>query len=248
MMAVDILIFIGFLLGLVLGSFAGAMSYRWPRDLPWIIEPSRCPVCSARLGVADLVPVLSFIRTKGRCAHCGAPISLRYPIIECVTGMACAGALWMFGATWDGLLVIGLATCASILAASDFETHILPDEAQIALGLLGAVWAWHHNELISGLLAALMGGGLGLGVRYAYFKLRRIEGLGLGDVKLFAIAGLWLGLLRISWYLVIGSILAVVLAIILKKGRQERIPFGVALCIALYFMVLAQGREIGFFP
>jgi leader peptidase (prepilin peptidase)/N-methyltransferase len=248
MMAVDIMIFIGFVLGLILGSFAAAMSYRWPRDLPWVIAPSRCLGCSARLGPMDLVPILSFIRSKGKCAHCGAPVSTRYPIIEAVTGLACAGAFWMFGASLDGLLVIGLATCAAILAASDFETHILPDEGQIALGLLGALWAWHHNQLISGLLAALMGGGLGLGVRFAYFKLRGIEGLGLGDVKLFASAGLWLGLLQISWFLVIGSVLAVMLAIILKKGRDDRIPFGVALCIALYFMVMAQGQGIGFSP
>jgi leader peptidase (prepilin peptidase)/N-methyltransferase len=247
-MSVDILIFIGFMLGLILGSFAAAMSYRWPRDLPWITEPSRCPACSARLGVADLVPVLSFLRTRGLCAHCHAPISTRYPIIECVTGLACAAALGVFGPTIDGLLVIGLATCATILAASDFETHILPDEAQIALGLLGAVWSWHHNEWISGFLAALMGGGLGLGVRYAYFKRRQIEGLGLGDVKLFAIAGLWLGLLQISWYLMLGSILAIILAFVLKKGPQERIPFGVALCIALYFMVLVRGQGIGYIP
>ena len=248
MMAVDILIFIGFVLGLILGSFASAMSYRWPRDLPWVIAPSRCPNCSARLGPADLVPVLSFIRSKGTCAHCGAPISTRYPLIESVTGLACAGAMWMFGPNLNGLLVIGLATCVVILAASDFETHILPDEAQIALALLGGLWAWHHNQLISGLLAALMGGGLGLGVRFAYFKLRGIEGLGLGDVKLFAGAGLWLGLLQISWFLVFGSLLAVMLAIILKKGRDDRIPFGVALCIALYFMVMAQGAGGGFYP
>ncbi len=238
-------IFVGGMFGLVLGSFAGALSYRLVNDQDWIAKRSSCPQCGMQLGIADLIPLFGFMLRRGKCAHCAQPISWRYPIIEIVNAFGCILAVATFGTSINAAFVIGLATILVAMAAADFEAQILPDELQIALAILGAGFAYQNGTFLSGLTAGVLGAGLGLLLRTFYRRVRKIDALGLGDIKFFGAAGLWIGLDHLSWFLGLSALIGVALALVMGKGMKDRIPFGVALAIALF--VLVVGRPIASF-
>ena len=233
-------IFIGACLGLILGSFAGALSYRLVRDQDWISQRSRCPDCGMRLGPVDLIPLLGYALRKGRCAHCGQAISPRYPIIEALCSLACMGATGVYGLGIDGLVVMVLSAILIGLAAADFEAQILPDELQIALAGLGALFAYLHNQFWTGLLASILGLSLGLLLRWFYRRFRGLDALGLGDVKFFAAAGFWLGVQSLSLFLGLAAVFGLGLAVATGKGMQDRIPFGVALALSLFMIIVSR--------
>ncbi len=227
-------------LGLILGSFAAALSYRLVRGQDWIAARSSCPDCGMRLSALELIPIVSFLRQSGRCRHCGSAISWRYPIIEGISAIACALVVAVLGLTVDALLVGALAFILITLAAADFDAQILPDPLQICVGVLGLIWSAVHGMLLSSGLACAFGLIIGLGLRFYYQRFRGLEALGLGDVKLLAVAGLWVGIASMSWYLLLSAGLGIGLAAILRKSGTDRIPFGVALTLGLYLVVLTQ--------
>lgn len=238
------------LLGLVVGSVLNVVIYRLPRMLErqWqddaaaltnqpiatresfnlFIPRSHCPACSTPLGAGKLVPLISWLLLRGRCAACAAPIALRYPVVE----SACAGlfllCLWRFGPS--PLAAATMVFCATLLAAAviDFETRLLPDALTLPL-----VWA--------GLLVALGGGLVPLadaviGASAGYLSLWTIhhgfrlitgrEGMGYGDFKLFAAIGAWLGwpLLAPVLFIAAASATLVTLAAALAGRRDARQP------------------------
>lgn len=249
------------LLGLVMGSAVTAIAWRVPRGESWVRGRSRCPKCGHVLGVADLFPVMSWILHRGRCGHCGAPVSPRYPVTE----LACAAwalLAWQragvllpalpFVAAWGFLLVA--------LFWIDLDFQLLPDALTfpgtllgIAAALLGAgpvrdplqwlVADLLHFPLASGAVAPLgmllglaCGAGLLWLVRWAYFAVRRAEGMGFGDVKLGAMFGVLLGawgsLLTIFLAAFAGALVSVVL---MARGRADgrtALPFGTFLAPA----------------
>ena len=114
---IDTLHFIFILLiGLCLGSFASLLAYRWPRGLPWANTRSQCPACGHVLGARDLVPVLSWVFSGGACRHCGAAVSVRYPLFEVACGALCLGLYALIG--WQWLLAPVLAAVPFALAGA----------------------------------------------------------------------------------------------------------------------------------
>ena len=116
-----------FVFGLVIGSFVNVLIYRLPLDQPITYPPSHCPRCATPLKAADLVPVLSWIRLRGRCAYCGEPISLRYPLVESLTALAFAIA-WLTAGAWLGALKVAVLFAILIaIAFIDLDHQIIPD-------------------------------------------------------------------------------------------------------------------------
>ncbi len=243
------------LLGLIIGSFLNVCIYRIPRRESIVFPGSHCPACQKPIRAFDNVPVLAYIWLRGKCRHCRASISLQYPMVELICGMlffACARTWGMAPAAFINSLFLSLIL---VLVFIDYHHQILPNLITLpgtVAGLLLSPWqdlsfyadgpslAWSrllagsHAEamlpLLGSLLGALVGGGLLLSVALAYQVLRKRQGLGMGDIKMMAMVGAFLGwrmaLLTIFAGSFLGSILGIFLILFRGKSLQSKLAFG----------------------
>lgn len=240
-----------FFFGLTIGSFINVLIYRWPRNEPVVFSRSYCPSCRHRLGWMDLIPIVSFFWLQGRCRYCGSPISRRYPVVELLGGLLTV--LWgtkFHGA--DRSPVLLLLTYALLgIAFIDLEHKIIPNRLTIPLLLAGLVFKAWVGELPAAIIGGIIGGGILFLVAVLYPK-----GMGMGDVKLLAMLGVYLGWEKVLFVLFIASLLALVIVsilILLKKAtRKDPIPFGTFLSVAalsmLYFpglVIIGRGLFVG---
>ncbi|MDR1163985.1 MAG: A24 family peptidase, partial [Candidatus Accumulibacter sp.] len=242
------------LVGLSFGSFLNVVIYRLPRIMEndWrdqcaelhgepasareafsLAKPrSRCPACGHAITAAENIPVLSWLVLRGKCSACRAPISMRYPAVELLTGLLSVAAALHFGATWNaaGALVVIYSLIA--LAFIDFDTQYLPDS--ITLPLLWVGLSFNLFGVYATLASAVVGamaGYLSLWSVYWLFKLcTGKEGMGYGDFKLLAALGAWFGWqvlpLIILLSSVVGAVVGIGLIFLAKRGRDIPIPFG----------------------
>jgi leader peptidase (prepilin peptidase)/N-methyltransferase len=224
---------IAFIVGLVAGSFATAIAHRVPRGMSIAMERSECPSCGARIAAYDNVPVLSWAILRGRARCCGAPISPRYPLTELITGLCFAATTLVY---WDdpAEMAIGFVfvTMLAAITLTDLEQRIIPNKILLAGSILCLAIAAPTDPggLVERAIAAAAAGGLMFAVVLAY-----PQGMGLGDVKLMAAMGLFLGSAvapAILAALLAGT--AIGLAMIARHGSEARkmaIPFGPFLAI-----------------
>lgn len=225
--------FFMFILGLVLGSFYNVVIYRLPRGKSLIYPGSSCPSCDKRLRPIELIPVVSYIAQRGKCRACGNKISWQYPVVELTSGMGFALLAW-HTASWQQLIVqLTFFSLLLVLAFIDAYHMLIPDRISIpgiVLGLVFAVIGWNVPWLDSLLGLAL--GGFVILVMVFVSK----GGMGMGDMKLLAMVGAFLGpintLLTLFWASVFGSLYGIVFMYVEKKDRKTPIPFGPFLAIA----------------
>ncbi|MDM4767695.1 A24 family peptidase [Pelomonas sp. SE-A7] len=209
---------------------------------------SRCPHCGHQLAWHENIPLLGWLRLGGKCAHCKASISKRYPLIELTTGLMFAALSWRFGAQPTTLLWCGFAATLLALAAIDWDTTLLPDSLNQPLlwaGLLAAHLGWTVPMHVS--LAGAMLGYLSLWSVYWLFKLATgKEGMGYGDFKLLAALGAWLGWKMILPIVLGASVIGAIVGIAMKMSSSLRegryVPFGPFLAGG-GFVVLFAGSE-----
>ncbi len=268
---------VGALLGLFVGSFLNVVIHRLPRmmERDWQAqaaelrgEPveqaerfnlatprSRCPHCGHLIGALENIPVLSYLVLRGRCGHCGAGISMRYPIVEAFTALLSGYAAWHFGfgvAAAGALLFIWTMVA---LAFIDVDTQLLPDDLTLPLLWLGLLFnlGGAFTDLPSAVIGA-MAGYLSLWSVYWLFKLvTGKEGMGYGDFKLLGAIGAWLGwqLLPLTILLssLVGAVVGIALIVLARHGRNVPIPFGPYLAaagiIALFWGEDLTSRYLG---
>jgi len=229
------------LTGLCLGSMVTLVSYRLPLGMPVTVARSQCMACKTPLGFKDLFPLLSWLTAKGKCRYCGAKVSARYPLIELATMTLTLAVYFQYGLTAQGIFLVILSVCLMILIVTDFEHYIIPDAIQIVMAMTAV--AYHlvteqqpmANVLAGGLAGLLTGVALSSGYRW----LRKKEGLGMGDVKLLAVAGLWLGPLTLVPLFFFAGALGVVIALPWRvAGRGAVFPFGPAIAAALWALLV----------
>ena len=231
------------LIGLVMGSAVSALAWRLPRGRSWVHGRSACPSCGHLLSPLDLVPLLSWLLSRGRCRHCAAPVSLRYPFNE----LACA--LWaVLVYRHTGLvpmmpLVLVWGWMMVALLWIDYDFQLLPDALTFPGSLIAIAAAALGPGGRHALFGVLMGAGLLWVVAELYFRVRRIEGMGGGDVKLAAMFGALLG----PW----GALLTILLAafagslwggLLMLRGQGDgktALPFGTLLAPAAMVVYLA---------
>ncbi|MHB1125381.1 MAG: prepilin peptidase [Bacillota bacterium] len=215
------------LAGLVAGSFLNVCIYRLPRGESIIFPPSHCPHCEGQLGPGDLVPVVSFFLLWGKCRQCHAAISWRYPLIELFTGVAFLLVYIRLGGQpgfVGGLVLAGVLIVATF---TDLEHYIIPN-ALVLFSLVAGLLAnlIFHVMPWSQVFWGFMAGGLPL---YLVALLSR-GGMGGGDIKLAAVAGIflgWQGILTALFLAVIAAgLVGGILLLVKKKGRKDPIPFG----------------------
>jgi len=215
--------------GLIIGSFLNVVAYRLPRGESLAHPPSHCPSCGEPIKPYDNVPVLSWLLLRGRCRHCQAPISPRYPLVEALTGVLWALVMW---ARWDDAsgiaLGIVLVTVLIPIAIIDFEHRIIPNRitapAAIVAILIGLLL--DQDFVVEQLIAGAAAGGFFLLAAIAYPR-----GMGMGDVKLAGMMGLYLGR-AVGCAILVGLVAGVVVGGVImsrvgvREGRKQQVPFG----------------------
>ncbi|MCX5885387.1 MAG: prepilin peptidase, partial [Proteobacteria bacterium] len=189
-----ILVF-AFLLGSAIGSFLNVCIYRLPLNISIILPPSHCPTCKRPIPFYDNIPILSYILLRGKCRSCNAPISFQYPFVEFLTGLVALALTLRFGLSLTTIIYFIFISALLVITFIDLKYQIIPDVISlpgIGIGLLASL-VLPSISFLDSLLGILVGGGSLLIISYTYYFLTKREGMGLGDVKLLAMIGAFLG-------------------------------------------------------
>ena len=241
-----------FALGAIVGSFLNVVIHRYPIEESVVFPPSRCASCGTLIKPYDNVPIFAWLWLRGRCRACREPFSARYPLVELANALFYTAVFLHTGPTIGFIVLAALVSMTIVLIYIDLEIQILPDVIDlpgIAIGL--GIGALHIGALVPGLMVsrtllesvtgAVAGGGVLLAIALAYKLLRKVEGMGLGDVKMMAMIGAvvgWEPLLPIFLIAsVTGAIVGVIVASRSGEGMQAAIPFGVFLGLAFLFVL-----------
>jgi leader peptidase (prepilin peptidase)/N-methyltransferase len=220
-----------------IGSFLGVLVKRLPVGRPVAIGRSACDHCRRTLGWRDLIPLVSWVSTRGRCRHCGQAIALFYPAVELAAlGVALWALLVLPG--WIAWAGAGFGWVLLTLAWIDQEHFLLPDVVTLPLAVAGVAVAWVIDPatILDHVIGAAAGVVLFAGLAWAYRALRRRDGLGGGDAKLLGALGAWVGWQGLPTVVLYAAVSGLALALILAaRGRRielgHRLPFGPHLCL-----------------
>jgi leader peptidase (prepilin peptidase) / N-methyltransferase len=275
-----------FVLGLIVGSFLNVVIHRVPimMEHQWreqcaeleqpdlaatvpatvtakkrynlVVPRSTCPACRAPITALQNIPVLSYLVLRGRCASCGAHISLRYPLVEALTGILSAAVAWKLGFAWSTLPALVLTWFLVALAFIDIDHQLLPDSLTLPLlwlGLLLSLFAPAPAgsplpvDMRSSIIGAIAGYVCLWSVYHLFRLLTAKEGMGYGDFKLLAAIGAWLGWQMLLPTLVIaagvGAVAGIALLAVRGQSRSTPIAFGPFLAAAGWLMLMF-GREL----
>ena len=273
MMELDtgLVVLLALILGLLVGSFLNVVIYRVPEglnrnwklqakqmlDLPLeqgegerfniLMPPSHCPSCKAAIKPWQNIPILSYVLLKGQCKHCHAAISLRYPLVELLTGLVFAVCAWKFGATWTALAAMVFSAYLIAMIFIDADTQLLPDQLTLPLMWGGIVFHlaayllqadWGITNLVDSLLGAIVGY-MSLWSIFQLFKLvTGKEGMGYGDFKLLAALGAWLGISVLPIIIIMSAVVGLIFALIMKVAKNQPMPFGPYLAISGWIVLV----------
>ena len=238
---------------LVLGSFLNVCIHRLPLGESVVSPGSRCPKCGSPVRAWQNVPIVSWILLRARCAACHAPISWRYPAVEALTGLA-ALALWRgFGPSWAFAIAAIFSLMLIVLFFTDYDHQLLPDLVTLPGFGLGLAVAWYNPflgdpgwpRIVAAMTGAALGSGILWGIGALYSRLRGVDAMGFGDVKMMALVGAFTGPAGVAVTLFAASVVgaATGLALIPLKGKnlQNALPFGCFLAPAA-LVALLWGR------
>lgn len=237
-------IFLAALLGLVVGSFLNVCIYRIPAGESIVAPPSRCASCGTRLGALDMVPLLSYMLLRGRCRHCGSRFSPRYLLVEALTAAVFAAVAIKLGPGAAVLKYLFLSSLLLVAAFIDLDHMIIPNRLVLAGLAAGAAFIPATGEITA--LNALGGAASASGFLLMLNIVTR-GGMGMGDVKLAAVIGLFLGwpltALALFAAFLLGGLGGVLLIMSGKKKRKDPIPFGPFLSAGA-FVGFMWGRDL----
>ena len=223
-------------LGSVVGSFLNVCIYRLPIHKSIVWPASACTKCGRELAWYENVPIVSWTALRGRCRSCREPIAMRYPIIEAVTGAMFGAAWWYYGPgpLLASRLVLGCALL--VLFAIDLEHHLLPNAITLPGIAVGFVCSFFVEPgWVESLLGILVGGGILFAIAEVYYRVRREEGLGMGDVKMLAMIGAFIGwkltLMTLMMASFSGTIVGVALIVSKRGSMKYALPFGTFLAL-----------------
>lgn len=231
-----------FIYGLIFGSFYNVVIYRLPLDISIRKGRSICPNCNTTLKVLDLFPVLSFIFLGGKCRYCKAEISLRYPIIEIITGVLFFLAYRFFGLSYEAFLYISFWSMLLIVTMIDFDHLVIIDSVLIVFSIIDLAllitmgYSWQHY-IFGAMVGAVIYGLIYIISKFIYKR----EAFGTGDITLITAVGIvfgWQRTIIISMMAFYIALIGVILSKLLGKkiGKYDEIPFGPSICIAAFIM------------
>jgi leader peptidase (prepilin peptidase)/N-methyltransferase len=228
-----------------------------PRGQSLVAPPSRCPSCERPLRWYHNIPIVSWLVLRGRCGHCQAPISMQYPIIELVTALIWVLIVWLTPAGWLLASRLVFATALIVLFMIDLEHQLLPNVITLPGIVVGLAFSFVAPPgPADSALGVLLGGGVLYAIAAAYYLLRKEEGMGMGDVKMLAMVGAFLGWRAVLLTLVLSSFAGAVIGMALvglqRGSMRYALPFGTFLAVgALIAMLFGEDLltwYFGYFP
>lgn len=238
-----------FILGLIVGSFSNVCIYRIPRNESIIYPASHCPKCSTTISVKDNIPLLSYILLKGRCRNCGSRISIKYPVVELLTGLVYIIIYQIYGLSVQSLIYIILSSALIIIAFIDLNEQIMPEVITLPGMVVGFILSFFvpYLSFIDSALGVVIGGGIILVIRLAGSLIFKKESMGIGDIELSAMIGAFLGWRYITISLFLGFFLGALTGIFLIlskiKSREDAVPFGPFIILGS-FITFLWGEQI----
>ena len=264
-------------LGLLVGSFLNVVIHRLPKMMEndWrqqcldflhpddavktaesplpkynlVVPRSACPACGHKISAMENVPVISYLFLRGKCSGCKAPISIRYPIVEALTGIASAYTAWRFGVSWTAAFAVLYIWALVALTFIDADTTLLPDDITLPLMWLGLLvnMAGLFTDLPSAVAGAVAGYLILWSVYWGFKLLTGKDGMGYGDFKLLAAIGAWLGWQMLPLVILVSALVGTVVGVagIILQGRDRgaKLPFGPYLAAA-GFIALFWGKAL----
>ncbi|MDP2232898.1 MAG: prepilin peptidase [Actinomycetota bacterium] len=248
---------VALLFGLLFGSFGNVVIWRYPRGESLSVPASHCPRCEHPVRWYDNVPVISWLVLRGRCRDCNEPISARYPSVELLSGLLWLGSVLVFGPSLRALASVFMCYVLLLLGFIDLDTRRLPNSLVALLGGVGAllcvvsqftsfqfapltpVVGWAAPPLLAGLIGTLSAGGVSLAISSIYGGVRGRAGLGMGDVKLLAALGPFLGVFTLGVF-VVGSFFGVGWGVVAarRSGQGAATKFAFGPCLAAAAVVM----------
>ena len=234
--------------GSLWGSFANVCIYRLPENKSVITGRSSCPNCKNKIPWYDNIPLLSFILLMKKCRFCKNPIDLQYFIVELISAISFVSIYYFFGLTLAALLLLILSIFFIIIFFIDLKHFIIPNELTFPLMIIGFFKSFDPNlnqTIFPNYINSLIGGVFGYLIIWLiiffYKKVRKKEGMGLGDAKLLAVVGFWFGWFSIPFTIFMSSVVALIFVLpsLINKSRKmsSQIPFGPYIIIAAIFYV-----------
>ena len=236
------------LIVLSIGSYAAAFTAKWPirnnylwekeahlllslpfsKSLPDEIDKklSHCFQCNHPLAWKDLIPLLSYVMLKGRCRYCKTAISYRYPAVEFLHLVCCLPLLWVFSDIYQLTLHTLLVSTLITAAAVDLEHQLIPDECSTIALACALLINLPTNTLESSILGMIIGYGLVYILRWTYLTFRGQEGIGLGDAKIIAVLGAWLGISDLTTLLLCASLSGILYTVLMNRNGSKYMAFG----------------------
>lgn len=236
--------FVFFVTGVCIGSFLNVCIYRLPQGQSIIYPSSHCMQCQKRLQMIDLIPVFSYLFSRGHCRHCGAAYSSRYAVVELLTGCLFIWCYTVFGIGFPLIKALILTSFLLVITYIDYDHQLILDKVLLFMAGAGALIECLTPSvgLLSVLAGSLAGGGLLLLIAIA-----SKGGMGGGDIKLATVLGIYLGakltLLALFLSFVIGGVVAAFILLLKRKGRRDCIPFGPFIAAGA-FLSLLYGQEL----
>ncbi|RCW91974.1 prepilin peptidase [Marinomonas foliarum] len=242
------------MIALCIGSFSAAYTIRWPAKQHYLWKKeahlllyipftssstmqfnrrrSHCTHCKQTLTYKDLIPIFSFVALKGKCRYCKQKISSRYIIIESIHLLCCLPLLWLFDDFYSLTLLTLLVSALITATVMDIEHKLIPDECNTLALACALLLHTSTNNLNYSVLGMMAGYGLVYTLHWRYTVFRGKEGIGLGDAKLLAALGAWLGLLHLPVLLLCASLSGILYTVISKRSNLDYIAFGPFLTIS----------------
>ena len=221
-----------FLMGLCVGSFLNVCIFRIPDSKSIVHPPSACPGCGAQIRFYDNIPVFSYIFLGGKCRNCKMPISIRYPLVELLTGLLALAVYAKFGLTLEALVYFVFVAVLLTISFIDIDHKIIPD----LISLPGiptfflASLAVPSVTVIDSAIGIAAGSGILYAVAFAWSHLKKIEAMGMGDVKLLAMIGALIGWQGVLFTIFVSSATGTIVGLpfmLIKKGNLKmEIPYG----------------------
>ena len=248
-----------FVLGSIWGSFSNVCIYRIPNNKSVIINRSYCPKCKNKISWFDNIPFLSFVLLKGKCRNCNKAIGLQYFIVELLSAVSFVIIYHFYGISITSLLLLILSIYFIIIFFIDLKHLIIPNSLTFSLMFLGFIKSFDPNldkTIFPNYINSLIGGIFGYSIIwlivFVYKKIRKKEGMGLGDAKLLGAIGFWFGWASIPFTIFLSSVAALIFVIpsIINKSRNmaSQIPFGPYIIVGciIYLIFLNEIKNILF--
>ena len=239
------------------GSFANVCIYRLPQDKGVVSGRSYCPKCKKKIVWYDNIPLISYFLLSGKCRKCKKKISFQYALVEFISILSFLIVYYLYGISLTSVLLMILSLSFIIIFFIDLKHFIIPNVLTFSMMALGFVKSFdpNLNPMFPNYINSLIGGIIGFGIIWLiiffYKQIRKKEGMGLGDAKLFAVIGFWFGWISIPFIIFLSSVIALISVVpdLMKNSKKlsTQIPFGPYIILGAIFYLVFQNKFINFF-